>query len=58
MVSRKGSDESASSCSFVYHDSLAVAVPLADVSLLAAVAAAESCLNVRGDGPRVYHSFL
>ena len=30
MVSRKGSDESASSCAFVYHDSLAVAVPLAD----------------------------
>ena len=28
MVSRKGSDELASSCAFVYHDSLAVAVPL------------------------------
>ena len=31
---------------------------LLQTSLLAAVAAAESCLKVRGDGPRVYHSFL
>ena len=32
---------------------------LLQTSLLAAVAAAESCLNeVRGDGSRVYHSFL
>ena len=31
---------------------------LLQTSLLAAVAAAESCLKVRGDGPRFYHSFL
>ena len=28
---------------------------LLQMSLLAAAAAAESCLKVRGDGPRVYH---
>ena len=31
---------------------------LLQTSLLAAVAAAESCLKVRGDGPHIYHSFL
>ena len=31
---------------------------LLQTSLLAAVAAAESCLKVRGDGPRIYQSTI
>ena len=63
VVSSKGFDESASSCTLVYHDSLAVAVPLADVS----AGGGRGCrvmserygrAEVMDRAWRVYHSFL